>query len=214
MDPLKLYVVIFVLIMLGGITLYETIFGGKSDVSGRLFTGPDTIRGFQFGAAHAGRLLRWNIRRLRGTRSRSPGEQKLPAVMTVAGFRGVESVARIQLIRLAIAGGTGLAGTILCIWAGQPFVIGAMAGLLIGYIVPRIVIARMARSRQRRMTRELPDLLALMVVCLEAGVGITEVLRMVGHETERRGHLLGRELSLTSSQMSAGMSFEQTLKDL
>src|SRR5271155_2444937 len=212
MDPLKLYVVIFVLIMLGGITLYETIFGGKSDVSGRLFTGPDTIRGFQLGAAHVRRLLRWNIRRLRG--SRTAGERKLPAVMTVAGFRGVESVARVQLIRLAIAGGTGLAGTILCLWARQPFVIGAMAGLLIGYIVPGIVISRMARGRQRRMTRELPDLLALMVVCLEAGVGITEVLRMVGHETERRGHLLGRELSLTSSQMSAGMSFEQTLKDL
>ena len=50
-----------------------------------------------------------------------------------------------------------------------------------------------------------------MVVCLEAGIGITEVIRLVGRETERQGRLLGRELTLTSKQMSAGMSFEQTL---
>jgi len=63
------------------------------------------------------------------------------------------------------------------------------------------------------MTHELPDVLSLMVVSLEAGISVSEVLRLVGRETERQGHLLGRELTMTAEQMSAGMSFEETLKD-
>ncbi len=216
MNPLILYCVIFGLIILGGITLYETVFGGKRDVSERLSTGPDAIRGFKSegSQSHVDRLLQWNIRRLRETRSRSSSAQKLPKILTLAGFRGIESVARFQLVRLAIVGAASLAGVLLCVWVKGPFLIGALAGAMVGYIIPRIVIARIAHARQRRMTHELPDLLSLMVVCLEAGIGITEVIRLVGRETERQGRLLGRELTLTSKQMSAGMSFEQTLKDL
>jgi tight adherence protein C len=207
--------VIIGLMILGGITLYETLFGGKSDVSERLSAGPEAIRGFKSDGSqsHVERLLQWNIRRLRETRSRS-ASKKLPQTLALAGFRGIESLARVQLIRLAIVGATTLAGVLLCVWARGPFLIGAVAGALVGYIIPKIVIGRIARARQRRITHELPDVLSLMVVCLEAGIGITEVIRLVGRETERQGRLLGRELTLTSKQMSAGMSFEQTLKDL
>ena len=53
-----------------------------------------------------------------------------------------------------------------------------------------------------------------MVVSLEAGIAVTEVIRLVGRETSRQGHLFGRELSVTAAQMAAGMSFQDTLKDL
>jgi tight adherence protein C len=214
MNPMTIYFGILVLIILGGITLYETIFGGKSDVSQRLSTEPDIISRFKFGAVHAGRLLQWNIRRLRETQSEKTGQQKLPETLTFAGFRGIESVAFFQLLRVAIVGGTGFAGVLLCLWGGGPPLIGAAAGSLLGYIIPSIVISRIARARQRRMTLELPDVLSLMVVSLEAGIAVSEVLRLVGRETKRQGRLLGSELSVTSAQMAAGMSFEQTLNDL
>jgi tight adherence protein C len=63
------------------------------------------------------------------------------------------------------------------------------------------------------MVRELPDVLTVIVVSLEAGIGVSEVLRLVGRETQRQGKILGRELTMTSAQMAAGMSFEDTLKD-
>jgi hypothetical protein len=138
MDPLILYFVIFGLIILGGITLYETVFGGKSDVSERLSTGPDAVRGFKIDGSqfHVDRLLQWNIRRLRETRSRSASPQELPKTLTFAGFRGIESVARVQLIRLAITGGTGLAGGLVCLWAGQQPMIGVMAGFAVAISFP------------------------------------------------------------------------------
>ncbi|MGO9055989.1 MAG: type II secretion system F family protein [Candidatus Binataceae bacterium] len=214
MDPLILAVMIFGLTVLGGIALYETVFGGKTDVSERLSVEPGTVHGPKFGAAPADRLLRWTIRRMRETQSRSAGEQKLPDTLTYAGYRGIESVARFQLIRFAIMAGSSIVGILLCVSAGKPSLLGAVAGFVLGYIIPKVVIGRVARARQRRMTRELPDLLALMVVSLEAGIGVTEVLRLVGRETQRQGRLLGRELALTSAQMAAGMSFELALKDL
>ena len=88
--------------------------------------------------------------------ARSAGEQKLPKILTFAGFRGVESVARFQLVRLAIVGGASLAGVLLCVWVKGPFLIGALAGAMVGYIIPRIVIARIAHARQRRMTTNSP----------------------------------------------------------
>jgi tight adherence protein C len=214
MDPQLLSVLVFGLTVLGGITLYYTVFGGQSDLNERLSIGPGTEPGHKLGAANADRLLRWHMRRLRETKARNPTGQKLPGTLTHAGFRGLESVARFQLGRFAGMAVGGLAGLIVCLSTGKPWLIGAGGGLLLGYIIPTILISRIARARQRKMTHELPDVLALMVVSLEAGIGVTEVLRMVGRETARQGRVLGRELTMTSAQMAAGMSFEETLRDL
>jgi len=214
MDPLMLAVMVFGLTVLGGIALYETVFSSKNNVSERLSVEPDIIPGAKFGAAPAQHLLRWTIRRMRETQSRSSGEPELPDTLTYAGYRGIESKARLQLTRFAIMGVASILGILLCLSIREPSFFGAVAGFALGYIIPKIVIGRVARSRQRRMTRELPDLLALMVVSLEAGIGITEALRLVGRETVRQGHVLGHELELTSAQMAAGVSFEQALKNL
>lgn len=208
--------IVFVLTVLGCITLYEAVFGGRTDVSERLSAEPDTVHGLKIGAPPAPfeRLLRWTVRRMRVSQSKGAGEQKLPETLTYAGYRGLESVARFQLTRFAITGGVALFFALICLSAEKPSLLGVMAGALVGYIVPTVVLARVARARQRRMGRELPDVLALMVVSLEAGIGVSEVLRLVGRETQRQGQILGREIALTSAQMGAGMSFEEALKDL
>jgi len=213
MDPILFSLLIFAIAVLGGITLYEGVFGGQSDIGDRLSAEAGTQRSPRLGALNADRLLRWNIRRLRETRAKNPAEQKLPDTLTRAGFRGVESIARFQLGRFAIMGAAGLVGLIVCVALGQSWFLGALGGSVLGYIIPTIVIGRIARARKRQMTHELPDVLSLMVVSLEAGISVSEVLRLVGRETERQGHLLGRELTMTAEQMSAGMSFEETLKD-
>jgi tight adherence protein C len=213
MSPLLVSLFVFALTVVGGVTLYETMFGRPKSLGDRLSVGA-VPGGARLGMAPADRLLQWRIQRLRETKSKNPPEQALPKTLTHAGFRGIESVARFQLGRVAIMAATGLAGLVLCLSIRKPWLVGVAAGLLLGYIIPTILIGRIARKRQRRMTHELPDILSLMVVSLEAGIGVAEVLRLVGRETERQGHVLGRELAMTSAQMSAGMSFEETLQDL
>ncbi len=211
MDPSLLPVVIFAMIVLGSATLYQSLFGGQRDLDELLSRGKP--RPAKIGADPADRLVRWRIRRLRETQSKTAPDQKLPETLTQAGFRGVESVARFQLGRLALTAGGMVSGAAVCVIFGQPWILGAAGGFLAGYVIPTIVIGRLAKKRRRQMTRELPDVLALIVVSLEAGIGVAEVLKLVGRETLRQGQVLGRELTITSAQMAAGMSFEDTLKD-
>ncbi|HKD66756.1 MAG TPA: type II secretion system F family protein [Candidatus Binataceae bacterium] len=211
MDPVLLSILIFALTVLGGITLYQTVFGTGQHLDEMLPT--SAPKGPKGTSPHGDRLLRWQIRRLRETQAKSSPEQKLPDTLTQAGFRGIESVARFQLGRFALMAAGTVIGLVFCLATGRSWLLGLAGGFLVGYVVPTIVLGRLARSRKRRMTRELPDVLALMVVSLEAGIGVAEVLKLVGRETQRQGQELGRELSTTSAQMAAGMSFEDTLRD-
>jgi tight adherence protein C len=213
MDPFLLSILIFALITMSGVTLYHTVFGGQPHLEERL-SNQAAERDSRIGGVPAERLVKWQIRRLRETQAKKAPEQKLPPdALSQAGFRGVESIARFQLGRIALTAAGSVVGLGLCVAKGQSWLLGAAGGLLLGYLIPTIVVSRLARARKRRMTRELPDVLTLIVVSLEAGIGVSEVLRLVGRETQRQGKVLGRELTMTSAQMAAGMSFEDTLKD-
>lgn len=214
MDPFLLSVLIFGLITLGGVTLYQTIFGGPQNLDERLSNQVAAERASRIGGVGADRLVRWQIRRLRETQAKKAPEEKLPPnALSQAGFRGIESIARFQLARIAGMAVGGVVGVALCALKGKSLLLGGAGGVVLGYIIPSIIVSRLARARKRQMTRELPDVLTLIVVSLEAGIGVSEVLRLVGRETQRQGKVLGRELTMTSAQMAAGMSFEDTLKD-
>jgi len=212
MEPWLLSLVVFVVMVLGSLTLYHAIFGTQQELGYRL-SGQEGVSRPQRVAVPADRLFRWHVRRLRASQSKDAPERKLPETLTRAGFRGVESVARFQLGRLGATLAAALAGALICKLTQRPWMLGGLGGLILGYVVPTVVVSRLARARQRRMLRELPDVLALIVVSLEAGLSVGEVLRLVGRETLRQGQVLGRELTATSAQMSAGMSFEDTMRD-
>ncbi len=213
MDPFLLSILIFALVTLGGLTLYQTIFGDQQDLDERL-SNQEAGRVSRIGGVGAGRLLKWRIRRLRETQAKKAPEQKLPPnALSQAGFRGIESIARFQLSRIALMAATSVVGVGLCVAKGLSWLLGGTSGLLLGYVIPTFIVSRLARVRKRKLARELPDVLTLIVVSLEAGIGISEVLKLVGRETQRQGKVLGRELTMTSAQMAAGMSFEDTLKD-
>lgn len=186
MDPLLLSILIFILTVLGCIALYQTVFGGSRDLGGRLSV-PEAESGSRSATAPAERLVKWQIRRLRETEATIGPEQKLPETLTQAGFRGIESVARFQLGRFAAMGAGAVLGAVLCAMTGKPWLLGVTSGFLLGYAIPTVVVSRVARARRRKMTRELPDVLALIVVSLEAGISVGEVLRLVGRETLRQG---------------------------
>ncbi|HKN13457.1 MAG TPA: type II secretion system F family protein [Candidatus Binatus sp.] len=52
------------------------------------------------------------------------------------------------------------------------------------------------------------------VVCVEAGMGLFEAIRIVGTECERHGQEIGTELNLVATDISAGASLGQALRGL
>jgi len=68
-----------------------------------------------------------------------------------------------------------------------------IAGFGIGMFVPSYYVGRRARKRQNAIARQLSDVLDLLVVCVEAGLGLFEAIKIVGTESERQEQEIGRE---------------------
>jgi len=89
-----------------------------------------------------------------------------------------------------------------------------LGGAVVGYLMPGYVLKRLGQRRQRTIMRELPWTLDLLVVSLEAGLGLIEAIRVVGRETSRLGQQLGKELSTAAAEMGAGVSVDNSLHGL
>ena len=85
---------------------------------------------------------------------------------------------------------------------------------LVGCYLPNAVIALMARDRKREVFETFPDAADLMLVCVEAGLGMDAALAKVAEEIRRKSSALAEELHLTILELRAGASREQSLRNL
>jgi tight adherence protein C len=160
------------------------------------------------------KLLQWHARRLRETPSASRRVQRTQKLLVYAGFNALDAVLVFRLTQIAAAG-VGVAGGILTSFAlHKPRLACAILGGTVAYIVTEYVLRKLGAARQAVLARELPAALDLLVVSLEAGLGIGESIKVIGRETERQGRLLGAELSTVSAEMGAGLSLEDALRNL
>ena len=97
-----------------------------------------------------------------------------------AGYRGAEAVPYFYGTRMAIAIGAFVLFATPILF--RPNVAVGLGGSLLGYVLPGIVLARMAKKRQHKMQLALADALDLMVVSVEAGLGLDQAIMRVGDE--------------------------------
>ena len=70
----------------------------------------------------------------------------------------------------------------------------------------------MANARQLRIRKELPDIIDLLVVSVECGLGLQAAIRVVGRESQRQGRALGDQLTALSNELIAGSTLAEGLK--
>jgi tight adherence protein C len=90
-------------------------------------------------------------------------------------------------------------------------VVGFFWALVMGLMGPLYVLSRRARMRQAAIDRELPELIDLLVVTVEAGVGFVGSLRVAA---ERMRGPLSEELRLTLQEQNMGLSATEALRNL
>jgi tight adherence protein C len=90
-------------------------------------------------------------------------------------------------------------------------VFGFAISLLVGWTAPLTVVQRRSRRRLTEVDRELPELIDLLVVTVEAGLGFSGSLRV---SAERFRGALGEELRLTLQEQNMGLSTEEALRNL
>jgi tight adherence protein C len=83
-----------------------------------------------------------------------------------------------------------------------------------GYYLPEIVLRFITNNRIERMREGLPDMIDLMVVCTEAGMGIDAAIERLSRAMARNNTELSREFYLAALEMRAGASRIEALRNL
>jgi len=144
---------------------------------------------------------------------KSPSEMgKMQLRLVHAGFRRHDAVAVFFGLR---AGCALLAFAVMATpLVGRPSVPLALIAAAAGYIAPAIVLARLARRRQHRVRLSVPDALDLLVVSVEAGLGLDQAIQRVGEELALVHPELSEDLRLINLELRAGKARAEALHNL
>jgi tight adherence protein C len=137
--------------------------------------------------------------------------------LVAAGYTREHAPRVYSLIRLMMVIGLPLA-TVAFMWASgsspsatKLYIIGMIAALL-GLYLPSLWIRAKADRRQRDIINGFPDALDLMLVCVEAGLGLEAAFNRVGMEMTRSHPLLAEQLGSVVLELRAGRSQEDALR--
>jgi tight adherence protein C len=160
-----------------------------------------------------GESMRRSLTRLGKYAPTSPAEMgKLKARLVAAGYRGPEALPVFIGARL----GCGLLafGVMSTPLITKPSVLLALGAAALGYLLPGMMLARMAKKRQHTIRLSLADALDLLVVSVEAGLGLDQALQRVGEELAFAHKDLSDELRLVNLELRAGKARTDALRNL
>ncbi len=89
-----------------------------------------------------------------------------------------------------------------------------LAGAVLGFYLPTIWLNRRATRRQREIFNAFPDAVDLLVVCVEAGLGLDAAIARAAQDMATRSVDLADELNLVSIEMRVGATRERALRNL
>ena len=85
---------------------------------------------------------------------------------------------------------------------------------MVGLYAPAIWLLMIRKGRMERIFLSLPDLLDLLVVCVEAGLGLDAAMRRVAEELEDSSPDASYEFAMCNMQLQMGTPKRQALRDL
>ncbi len=225
MDPVYVSALVF-LVVTGGATAVYVVWSQRRLVNARMAEVALKARrsmaagGMQVAADDrqmTRALLKWAVGRLPRPKASAPKTVKLGELLVQAGFKSPNATAVFQLAKLAsTACGlmVGILPAAMLGMRGSRVALLAIAGAAFGSFVPAYYLGRRANNRQADIGRQRSDVLDLLVVCVEAGLGLLEAVKVVGQETESQNLAIGHELMMVAGEVNAGASLGQALRAL
>ncbi|WP_418870192.1 type II secretion system F family protein [Sutterella wadsworthensis] len=135
-------------------------------------------------------------------------------LLAQAGFARPGSLGVFLLLKTLL--GLGIAAALF--FGTQERSIGTIAlmgaGYFAGGILPEWVLKSMAARRYTALERSMPDALDLMVICAEAGLPFTRIVKVVSRELELSAPILAHELALTNAELEIMPERSAALRNL
>lgn len=152
-----------------------------------------------------------------GSLAAGSNEQSLTKLLTTAGYRSPNALLVFVGVRTVLSLTPALAYLVPRISRGEPFGRTLFFALAIWVLIHLLCMSWLRRKARRRilsLQSALPDSLDLMVVCLEAGLGLTATIARVGEERSALNDPLGDEFSQVSRELRDGRPREDALRAL
>jgi tight adherence protein C len=123
---------------------------------------------------------------------------------TVKYFNGAKFLIPLLLCAVALVSGLG---------SISPFFVYAMC-LGLGYLIPDFWLGRKIKTRQSAIRRGLPDVLDLLVICIEAGLSLDQATMRTSQELTYAQPELCDELNVVVLEQRAGRPRQDTWKHM
>ncbi len=120
--------------------------------------------------------------------------------LTLAGFRRAEHIEIFTATKMLLPVLAIVAGSFF----GDNMMAAILVGVVLGFIAPDVVLKSLISRRQGTIRRALPDALDLLVICMEAGLGIDQAMVRVGEEIRVTSPALADEFQIISREQRAG----------
>jgi tight adherence protein C len=135
-----------------------------------------------------------------------------------AGYRAPNALQSYYAIKVVLA--VVLPGIVLLVSRWMPnltmrtelfYMLGAST---LGLLVPGVVLDKLVQKRMKALRNGFPDALDMLVVCVEAGLGMAQGIQRVADELIVSHPELAQELALVNAEIRAGVDRVAALKNL
>jgi tight adherence protein C len=145
--------------------------------------------------------------------SSTQGVSRAKLLIIRAGYRDPDAILTIRGLKIVVPIAALAAVYFTGLYRVNPYMFVPLA-LVLGYLIPDLWLTWKVRSRQRRLRRALPDALDLLVICVEAGLGLDQALMKVSQELRITHRELSDEFQLVNLEMRVGKTRIEALHEL
>jgi tight adherence protein C len=143
--------------------------------------------------------------------------KKLQKQLMQAGYRSPNAPVVFRAVQIAVL--VGLPGLVAlgCALMARPLDSAAtwiLLAFVMGFFLPRYVLRKMVKGRQQRVRWGLADALDLLVVSIEAGLGLNAAIVKVGEELREVHPEISKEFELTNLEIRVGRDRDEALRNL
>jgi len=134
-------------------------------------------------------------------------------MMIRAGYRSSEGLMAMRGVKLIFP--IALLATVYFtgLYHNNPLLVPLLA-LGFGYLLPDMWLSWRVKARQHKLRKALPDALDLLVICVEAGLGLDQALMKVSQDMKISHRQLSEELQLVNMEMRIGKTRIDALREL
>jgi tight adherence protein C len=142
---------------------------------------------------------------------------KLRKQLMQAGFRSQNAPLTYRALQLCAMALLPASVAFIYIVLARPLgsaTLPILGAFMAGFFVPRFLLKSKIKGRRLRIQWGLPDALDLMVVCVEAGLGLNAALVRVSDEMREVHADISKEFGLVNLEIRVGRSREESLRNL